>query len=82
MDIVDGMGVVSRPGEGKLVVFRPDGSDRRGTGYITRADGTGVYIDDTTRGTEGRIGTFTADDAPEWAPPAPSQSDTTPKEES
>lgn len=45
----------------------------KGTGYITRADGTGVYIDDTTRATEDRIGTFTADNAPEWAPPGPAQ---------
>ena len=76
MDIVPGMGTVSEPGEGGLVVFRPDGADRSGTGYITRADGSGVYIDDTTRATEDRIGTFTADNAPEWAPPAPAQDDT------
>jgi hypothetical protein len=76
MDIVDDMGVVSRPGEGKLVVFRPDGSDRSGTGYITREDGTGVYIDGATRDTEARIGTFTADNAPEGAPPGPTQDNT------
>ena len=76
MDIVPDMGTVSKPGEGELVVFRPDGSDRSGTGYITRADGTGVYIDDTTRATEDRIGTFTADNAPEWAPPRTTQDNT------
>jgi hypothetical protein len=60
----------------------PGGNDRKddvpgkGTGYITREDGSGVYIDDTTRATKERIGTFTADNAPEGASPAPTQDNT------